>query len=73
MFKIIEVSPVLFFSRKQVPERILTQNSVREQEELVTLMPGKKVPECRSASCPSEKGLPERCSITKIPLNMSMR
>jgi hypothetical protein len=33
-------------------------------------MAGKKVPERRSALRPSEKELPERRSVTKIPLSL---
>jgi hypothetical protein len=40
----------------------VTQNSVREGEALVILMPEKKVPERRSGLCPSEKELLERHS-----------
>jgi hypothetical protein len=54
--------PVLFFWRKYVPERIVTQN-------LVSRFQGEKVPERRSGLRPSNlrNGVPER-SVTKMPL-----
>jgi hypothetical protein len=51
----------------------VTQNSVGKREMLVVSMPEeKKVPEHSSGLRPSEKELPERRSVIKIPLLISM-
>jgi hypothetical protein len=44
----------------------VTQNLIIEVS--VIQVPEKKVPECLSCLCPSEKELPERPFVTQIPL-----